>query len=158
MGTLASALIVNAQESRASKLWFRFGGSAPGVSVSHFALPPGSFPRSCCVNAIDVRDEVGEADREGVRAQLVAEWMRFEAGWVEGVKSIVAWRSSGRPVRISLGGVGGGRMLGMTPVPGPWPTRQAAVGNNRDARVPPFKFADARGAKVDRLAQRTKPP
>ena len=52
---------------------------------------------------------------------------------------------------MSAGGVGGGRMLGLTPEPVLWPTCQAVVDNRRNVRGLLSEYVGARGAAVDRL-------
>ena len=100
-----------------------------------------------------MRDKVGDAEREGACAQLVAQWSRLEAEWVVGAKSNVT--GSGR---ISLGGVGNGRVSGMTPEPVLRPTWQAVVNNHQNARGLPVENVGTRRTSVDRMRQRAKPP
>ena len=158
VGTLAIERAVNVKESRAPKLCFCFRASAPDAGELRFVFPSDCLARPCRDNSFDVRDEVSEADREEVCAQLVAEWNCIEAGWVAGGKANVARRASGRRARIPLGGVGGDRLLRMNPEPVIRPTWQAVVGNHRNAQGLLFEYAGAHGATVARLAKRAKPP
>ena len=130
VGAMALALIVNVEDPRASKLRISMGGTAPGVGESHFAFPSDSFTWSCRGSFFDVRDELSVDAGQDVCAQLVVELRRLEAG----DKSKVARWVSGRPVRISVGGVGGARMLGMTPEPVLFSAFQAVVGNHRNVK------------------------
>ena len=107
---------------------FIWGGAAPGARESHFAFPLAA----CRGNAFSMRGKVGDGEREDVCVQLAAEGRRLEVGWAAGDKSGAEQWVPGRPVRLSLGGVGSGRMLGMTPEPVLWPTWQAVANNHRN--------------------------
>ena len=72
-----------------------------------------------------MRDEVNANGRERVCAEPVSEWKCLEVGWDAGDASSVARRVPGCPVRMSFGGVGGGRILGMTPEPACGPRGEA---------------------------------
>ena len=158
VGALALAQIANVKGRRASKFRLRSRGTAPGAWESQFAFPPYCSAWSRRDNVFDVRDEVSEGDREEVRAQLVAEWKRPEAERAaDGTSNVAQW-VSGCPARISAGGVGGGRMLGMAPEPVLWPTWQPAVGNHRSDKGSLIEYVDANGASAQRSAQRAKPP
>ena len=102
-------------------------GSASVAGESHFAFPWECFERMRFDNASDVRDEVDVEDREGVCAELVAEWKCLDAEWGAGDKSNVARVALGCPIRMSIGLVGGGRSLGMTPGPALWRTSCATI-------------------------------
>ena len=103
-----------------------------------------------------MRNEVSDAEREEVRAQLGAEWTRLEAGWNEGDKSSVAPWVPGFPARMPLSGLGGGRLLVLAPEPVLWPTWQIVVDNHRNVRGLLFEHVDIHGKPVDRLGQHAK--
>ena len=127
VGTLALAVIAKVKDGRASKLRLRVGGAAPDSGDSHLEFPSGSFARSCRGNAFEVCGKVSDDECEEVRAQFVAKRIRLEDGFrLSGVSRWVP----GCPVRMSPGGVGGGRMLGVTPERVLWPTWQAVVNSH----------------------------
>ena len=95
-----------------------------------------------------MRNEVSDAEREEVRAQLGAEWTRLEAGWNEGDKSSVAPWVPGFPARMPLSGLGGGRLLVLAPEPVLWPTWQIVVDNHRNVRGLSFEYVDAHGTAL----------
>ena len=100
----------------------RLGGAGSVVGESQFVFPSDCIAWSRRGNAVDVRDGVDMDEREWVCAELVAERKREGVERAAGYKSSVARCVSGCPVRMSIGGVGGGRFLGMTPEPVPWCT------------------------------------
>ena len=109
-------------------------------------------------NAFDVRYGVSDGEREGICDQLVAEWRRLEAEWVAGDMSGSARWVPGCPVRLSIGGVGGGSMLCLTPEPVLWPPWLGVVDSRRNVRGLLFDSVGAHGTAADRLGQRSKPP
>ena len=117
VGTLVFVVIVNVKDGRASKLRLRIRGAAPGAGESRFAFPSDCFAWSCRDNAFDVRGGVSDDERDEVCPQLVAARRRLEPEWAAGNKSGVARWVPGRTARLSIGGVGGGRMLALTPEP-----------------------------------------
>ena len=150
--------IVNVKDGRASNLCLRTGGAAPRANESHFAFPSDCFDGSGRDAAFGVRDRVGGDDREAVCVQSVAEWRRLEAERAAGDNFGVARRVRGCPGRMSFRGVGGGRMLGVTPGPVLWPPWLAVVYNRRNVRALLFDSVGAHGTAADRLGQRSKPP
>ena len=60
-------------------------------------------------------------------------------------------------VHMYIGGVGGRRILGVTPEPAPWSARSDRVHDRRSVRGSPFEFADVDGGAGGRLAQLSKP-
>ena len=106
--------------------------------------------------ASDARDRIAGDERVGVCVQLVAGWRRLEAKGAAGEKSGVARSFLGRPGRLSLGGVGGCCMLGLTQGPVLWSTWQAVVGDRRKVRGFSFEYVGAQGTEADRLGQRAK--
>ena len=120
--TLASVVVAIAKDGRSSSQRPCLGGTAPGSGVSHFVFPSGCSEGPCRNHASDVRDKVSDDEREDVCTLLEAERSRLEAEWVAGnVSGFPRW-VPGRPARLSLGGVGGGRMLALSPEPAPRPT------------------------------------
>ena len=158
VGTLAIAQIVNVKEGRASKLCLRMASTPPDGGESHFAFPSDCPAWSCRDGTFDVRDKVCDAEREEACAQLFAGWGRLEARWVAGDKSHVARWVPGCPIRMFLGGVGGGRRLGVSPEAVLRPTWRVVASNRRNVRGLSFEYVGAHGTSADRSAQRAKPP
>ena len=108
VGPSTLARVVNVKEGRASKLRLRMAGTSPDAGESHFAFPSDCSAWSCRDGIFYVCVKVSDAEREEVCVQLFAEWSRLEAECASGDKFTVARRAPGRPIRMSLGGVGGG--------------------------------------------------
>ena len=97
VGPLVIGVIVNVMDELAPKLRPRMGGGAPGAGESQFAFPSAFFGWSRRDDAFVVRDKVSDDDREGVCAELVAEWKRLEAEWAVGHESSDARWAPGMP-------------------------------------------------------------
>ena len=154
VGSLALAEIAKIKGGNASKLRLCIAGAGE----SHFASPSDCFWRSRRGSAFHVRDKVSDAERQGVCAQLVVWWKRLGVEWTAGDKSNVACWDPGCPVRMSPGGVGGGRILGITPEAAPWSTWEVLVDRRRNVRGLLFENVDAHGTEVDRLGRRAEAP
>ena len=139
-------------------LRFRMVGADPGPDGSHFASPSDCSEWSCRDSAFDVRDKVNDAEREEVCAELAAEWKRLEAERAAGGKSSVARRAPGCPIRTSIGGAGGGRILGLPPEPVLCSTREITVDRRWDVGGLSSEFVDKNGGAAGGLGQRAKPP
>ena len=123
MGAWVLEVIVSVKDGRASKLWLRFGGAAPGAGEPHFVFPSNVFGGSRHGNSFDVRDKLSDDEREDVCASnFLAGWSGLEAERVAGDKSGVARCFPGCPVSLPRSGVGGGCMLGLTPETVLWST------------------------------------
>ena len=120
--------------------------------------PSDCFEWSRRDSAFDVRDEVNEAEREEACAEPVSGRMRLGAEWAAGDESNVARWAPGCPVRMSIGGVGGGRILGLTPEPAQWSIWEVMVDGHRNVRGLWSEYMDEYSRAVGRLGQCTKPP
>ena len=101
---------------------------------------------------------MNDAEREEVCAELAAEWKRLEAERAAGGKSSVARRAPGCPIRTSIGGAGGGRILGLPPEPVLCSTREITVDRRWDVGGLSSEFVDKNGGAAGGLGQRAKPP
>ena len=88
-----------------------------GFGECHFAFPSDCFSCATSDGVFVTGDEVSEPDRESVSMTLVREWKCFERMLMRGDSDGYARRFPGCPVRVSLGGVGGNRLLLLTPEP-----------------------------------------
>ena len=158
VGTLAHALIATDQEEKASKLRLCISVPAQGAGGSRFAFPSDCFGRPFRKNASDACDPVDAKGRERVCAELASEWEHLGMVWPNGNNSEVARRAPGCPVRVAFGGVGGGRLLGLSPGPALSPGRAGEVKNRRNFRGLVLEFSDAHGDVGEPLGQRSGPP
>ena len=155
-GTLALTVIANVKRGKALELRLRIVCTAPGVGESHFASPSDCFEWSCRDDAFGVRDKVDIGERERGCAELAAEWKRSDVEWGASDKSKVVRWAPGRPVRTSVGGLGGSCLLGMAPEPVLWPSWEGMVANRRNVRGLLFELVGTHDEAMDRLGQRTK--
>ena len=140
-------------------LQLRLAGTKPGVGERHFAFPSDCCPWSTSDGMFVTGNEVSETDREAVCSTLAGEWKNFEGAFVRGETSGYARRIPGRPVRVSLGGVGGNRLLVLTPEPASWELRAKVTSNHRNVRLASFVAVDELKSPKGSLAQRaTQPP
>ena len=123
------------------------------VGECHFAFPSDCFPRSSTDGMFVIGDEVSEMDREAARSTLVRERKNLEGAFARGELSGFAWWISGRPVRVSLGGVGGNRLLVLTPEPASWELWTAAASNHRNVRLASLAAVDELKSQMESLAQ-----
>ena len=78
--------------------------------------------------------------------ECVPSWLQNGSSWAP---SCVA--------RMDIGGVGGRRILGVTPEPAQWAALSVMVRDHRSVRRLLIEFADVNGGASDRLAQPSKP-
>ena len=109
------------------------------------------------IDAFNVRDEVNIDERVRACAELMEEWKRLEAEWAAGDKFNVSRWFPGSPGRVSPGGVGGRRFLGMTPEPVLWFSWEGMVANHRNGRGLVSGYVDAHGGAVGCVGRRAKP-
>ena len=133
-------------------------GSAPGVGERHFAFPSDCCPWSTSDGMFVTGNEVPETDREAVCSTLAGEWKNFEGAFVRGETSGYARRIPGRPVRVSLGGVGGNRLLVLTPEPASRDLWAAATSNHRNVRLASFVAVDEMKSPTESSAQGARHP
>ena len=101
----------------AGMLQVRLGGAAPDVGENHSASPPDYPPRPARQGHFAIDKEVRPEDRVATCEDLVNEWGSLDVDYARGVRTGHARWLPGCPFRMSCGGVGGNRMLALTPGP-----------------------------------------
>ena len=77
-----------------------------------------------------VEGQVADDRNEEARQISVDDWNELEALYARWARSGAARRVAGFPVRVSIGGVGGHRMLVLTPEPALWEIWCSIIGNH----------------------------
>ena len=93
-----------------------------------------------------------------MRPALARERRNLEDAFMRGEWPGYAWWIPGCPVRVSFGGVGGNRLLVLTPEPASLEFRTAVTSNRRDVRLASFVAADELKSQTESLAQRAAQP
>ena len=88
----------------------------------------------------------------------MSDWRNLESAYARGESAERARWIPGCPVRASLGGVGGNRLLVLTPEPAPWELRPAATSNHRNVRLASMAAVDRLKSPTESLAHRAKQP
>ena len=79
--------------------------------------------------------EVLPENRVAMCENLASEWKSLDVEYARGVRTGHARWVPGCPVRMSCGGVGGNRMLMLTPGPVSWELRRAVPANHRNVNL-----------------------
>ena len=148
LGNVAGAILfrIVANESRddAGMLRVRLAGVAPDMGGYHSAFPSDCLPWSTSQGNFVINAEVSYEDRAATCERLVTEWKCLGQEAARGDRSGRARWVPGCPVRVARGGVGGNRLLLLTPGPVTWELRPAATANLRNVNL-------ASLAEVDKL-------
>ena len=103
-----------------------------------------------------IDNEVPPEGREATSANLLSEWKVLDQAYGRGDRTGCARRVPGCPVRSSRGGVGGNRMLLLTPEPVPWDLLLAVTANQRDVNLACLEEVDKFNDPLESLPQRAK--
>ena len=121
-----------------------FAGTAPNVGEYHYAFPSDCFPRSARSGSLVIGAPAPPGDIAESREALVNEWKALGRTYARGGREGHARWLPGCPVRVSRGGVGGNRLLLLTPDPASWDLWVDGSCNLRNVNF-------ARLAEVDKL-------
>ena len=100
-----------------------------------------------------VADEVSETDREALRSPPVREWKNCESASMRGEPSGYARWIPGCPIRVSLGGVGGNRLLVLTPEPASRELWAGVTSHHRNVRSASLVAVDESKSPTESLAR-----
>ena len=117
VGAIVFGIAANRTRDDAGMLQVRLGGVPPDVGENHFASPPDYPPRPALQGHFAIDKEVRPEDRVATCEDLVNEWGSLDVDYARGVRTGHARWLPGCPVRMSCGGVGGNRVLALTPGP-----------------------------------------
>ena len=155
---IAFGVVANEPCSDAGMLQIRLAGTAPDVGEYHYAFPSDCFPWSSTDGMFVMDDEVSDAGREAVCSTLASDWRNLESAYARGESAGCARWVPGCPVRVPLGGVGGNRLLVLTPEQAPWDLRYAVTSNHRNARLASMVAVAKLESPTKSLAQRAEQP
>ena len=158
VGALAFGLVVNVLGAEDVMLQLFVSGTAPGICEDHFAFAPDCPPRAPAAGAFVVKEAVPGESREAIPQALVDEWVQLEEQRARGVNYGSARWVAGRPVRFSIGGVGGNGPLVLTPEAVTWQTRCTLMDNRRNVKFGTLAKAGKCRAPLGSLPQRAKHP
>ena len=103
-----------------------------------------------------IDNEVPPEGREATSANLLSEWKVLDQAYGRGDRTGCARRVPGCPVRSSCGGVGGNRLLLLTPEPVPWDLWLAVTANQRDVNLACLVEVDKFNDPLESSPQRAK--
>ena len=142
VGAFLFRFVADGPGEKAAILRFTLGGAAPGVGEVHLASPPDCSPRASRNGWPLLQAAVSGRGRGRVCQALVSEWDVWPRNRSEGRRTGCARLVQGRPVRVSVGGVGGRRFSAMTAEPASWAPWEMATNlvrlEDADARRPPL--------------------
>ena len=117
LGMIVFGLAAKSPGSGDPMLRLHLGGPSPSLGEKHYASASDCSPWISVDGSFIAHGKVADEGREEACQLLMDEWRELEASYTRGAKSGVARWVPGCPVRVSIGGVGGHRMLVLTPEP-----------------------------------------
>ena len=156
VGAVSFGIAVNDTREDAGMLQVRFAGTAPNLGEYLFALPSDCMPCSSrngffAIGASVPPDGVAESC-----ASLVKEWRSLVRAHARGVRGGHARWLPGCHGRVSCGGVGGSRLLLLTPAPVSWDLWLGVSPNLRSANFASLAEVDKSDDPAESPSQRAK--
>ena len=103
-----------------------------------------------------IDDKVPPESRGATGEKLVSKWKVLDQAYARGDRTGHARWVPGCPVRLSCRGVGGNRMLLLTPEPVSWELWLAVTANQRNVNLASLEEADKFNDPLESLSQRAK--
>ena len=154
VGLLAFGLVVNEPVPGASALQLYLSGTLPGFGEKHYASASDRSPRASTESTFIAHGPFPGENREETRQILVDEWRQFEESFSCGVQFSVARWVACFPVRVSIGVVGGNRVLVLAPGLALWQTWCSVADYRSNGQLACLAAADERKSRVESSAQR----
>ena len=156
VGAIVFGIAANQTSDDAGMLQVRLGGAAPNVGGRHIAFPSDCLPRPTRQGFLVIDKEAPPESRVATCEKLASEWKSLDQAFVRGVRTGHPRWVPGCPVRLSCGGVGGNRMLMLTPEPvsrEPW---LAVTVRHRNVNLASLAEVDKLNDPSESLSQRAK--
>ena len=151
-GATLFGIAVNQTRDNAGMPQVRFAGAAPNAGESHYAFPSDCLPWPTRNGNFVIDAEVSPEDRDETRGKLAADWKGLDSAYASGDRVGHAGWVPGCPVRAACGGVGGNRLLLLTPEPVAWEFWSAVTANLRNVNLASFERVDGLGDPLESLS------
>ena len=156
VGATLFGIAVNQTRDNAGALRVRFAGAAPNVGEFHYALPSDRLLVATRNGNFVIHIEVSPEDRAETCEKLVAEFTGLDLAYASGRRAGHARWVPGCPGRAACGGVGGNRLLLLTPEPVTWELWSAVMADLRNVNLASLEKVDGLDDPLESLPQRAK--